>query len=190
MEIITNAREVARCFDIINAQLELGRATLFQELGESLSEKVKRRIETQDDGQWAPLSKWIKAKKSPERALQGAEEFIKFRFDEAELSVYGEMPADWTLTQHDEGFDNKEDHKVGEAIVIEIVDPSPLGLASVPNGIFSWVPKGTPGHTPARRIWLDEEEVVVIVEPIAERWMQATVATAIAESGVEATVIT
>lgn len=174
MEIITNAKVVGKKFDDLVYQIEHGRASLFKQLGAALQEDVQKRIKTQDQGRWAAMSKWVKAKKNPDRVLQGAEEFVKVKYNNDEMTVYGETDGNWTLTQHHEGFENKEDHKQGDRIEIDIVNPGPLGLASLPNGKFSWVPKGTPGHTPARKIWPDEGDTRRIVLPIASRWLQVT----------------
>jgi hypothetical protein len=52
------------------------------------------------------------------------------------------------------------------------------------------VPHNGAGKTPARRIWLDEEETVALVAPVAEKWLKVQVEKAIATSGVEASVVT
>lgn len=172
MEITTNAPDVAAKFEKLIEQLKFQQSDLFAEIGRGLVADTQKRIISQDQGRWAGLSKWALAKKAAERPLQGAEKFVKSRIAGNKLEIYGDTGANWTLTQHDQGFENKEDHREGDRIIIDIVNPSPLGITKA--GPFSWVPeKGEVFKTPARKIWATGEEAKVIVMPIASHWLEA-----------------
>lgn len=174
--ITTNADAVAGVLENINDQVRLGIPSLFKQVGPKLIEDTRNRIRSQDEGKWAKMSKWTKAKKNPERVLQGAEEFVKFKLvGQTGAQLYGDTGKDWTLTQHHEGFENEENHKEGDKVVIDIINPGPLGLGSVPDGKFSWVPKRGAGRTPARKIWPTEGEAFTVVSPIASRWLEVLV---------------
>lgn len=171
MEIFTNARDVAAKFDKLIEELKYQQSDLFTELGRGLTENVKKRISSQDEGRWEKASKWILAKKSVDRPLLGAEKYVKYRFSTGKLQIYGDTGADWTLSQHDQGFENKEDHRVGGRIEIDIINPGPLGITKA--GPFSWAAKGETHKTPARKIWPTGEEAKVVIQPIASHWLQA-----------------
>lgn len=171
----TNAPFVAAQFKELGEAIRSQQTVVFKQIGPKIVADVQTRIKTQDNGSWAHMSKWVAAKKNPQRVLEGAERFVKYRIVGGELQVYGETDGEWTLTQHHEGFENKEDHKEDDRIVIDIVNPGPLGLTTVPNGKFSWVPKDAAHRTPARKIWPSEAEVDKITLPIASRWLQKLV---------------
>ena len=139
-----------------------------------MTEDVKKRIVSQNENKWPVLSKWVRAKKDPQRALQGAEEFVKFRVSAVGLEVYGDTGKEWTLTQHHQGFINKADDIGADGrVTIDIVNPGPLALPS--GGPFSWLFKGSSGATPARQIWPNDQQGVQIALPVASRWLEALV---------------
>lgn len=182
--ITTNASEVAATIKAILNEINFQRDGLTGSSVRALAEDAKRRITTQNDGQWPTLSKWVKAKKDPERALQGAEAFVKFRVRDGQGEVYGETGQDWTLTQHHLGFENvtKSTEIIDGKIEIDIVNPGPLGLGTNARQ-FSWSPNGHIGHTPARQIWANDAQAQKIVLPIASHWLQKVLTDALEGKG-------
>lgn len=175
LTITTNAKEVADKIDRLNAEIRLQMPVLWRSVGPKVVENIRARIRTQDEGKWAAMSKWTRAQRNPQRILQDTEQYVKWKMDGNKLLIFGEMPGDWTFTQHHEGFENVMDKQEDGKVVVEITNPGPLGLGSVPDGKFSWVPKHGAGRTPARKIWPTDEETKVIVLPIASRWLEMVV---------------
>lgn len=176
LTITTNATEVAGKLDRLNREIKLQLPALYRQLGPRLVKDVQDRIRSQDDGKWATMSKWTKAQRNPSRLLEDTEKYIKWKMvGNTAMAVYGDMPGDWTFSQHQEGFENKEDKREGDRVVIDVLNPGPLGLGAVPDGKFSWVPKRGAGRTPARKIWTSDEEARVIILPIGARWLEALV---------------
>jgi hypothetical protein len=172
--IRTNAPDVAKRFEELVPYIRQHQIELFGELGEAFVANVRKRIQTQDDGSWQEVSKWVRAKKGVDVPLKGADRFVHWRASEQEGQVYAETDGDWTLTQHHQGFVNKEaDIGNDGRIEIDIIDPSPLGLTS--PGKFSWIAKKGPGHTPARKIWPDDNEIREITLPISSKWLERVV---------------
>lgn len=182
--ITTNANEVAATIKAILGEINFQKEALFGNSVRALADDAKRRIKSQNNGQWAAVSKWIRAKKDPDRVLEGAEAFVKFRVRDGQGEVYGDTQQDWTLTQHHEGFENKTraSEVIDGKIEIDIVNPGPLGLGSNAR-TFAWSPNGKIGHTPARQIWADDAQTTKIVLPIASRWLQKVVTDALAGKG-------
>lgn len=182
--VTTNANEVAATLKAILGEINFQRDGLMGSSARALAEDAKARIKSQNQGQWAQMSKWIRAKKDPQRVLEGAEAFVKWRVRAGQGEVYGETEQDWTLTQHHEGFENKtrEGEILDGKIEIDIVNPGPLGLGSNAR-TFGWSPNGHIGHTPARQIWASDEQAQKIVLPIASRWLQKVVTDALAGKG-------
>lgn len=181
--IITNASDAAATLERINSEIAASYSTLYGQLGRASQKDVQDRIASQDEGKWAGASKWIQAKKNATRVLEGAEAFVKYDADAKGVSVYGDTGAEWTLTQHDEGFENEPEIEADGRIEIDIVNPGPLGLGTGTTK-FSWIPRGiAPDKTPARKIWPTEAEAVAIITPIYSRWLQATLNRAVEGSG-------
>lgn len=168
--IETNAPDVARRLQELAPYIKQHQIELFGELGELFLADVRKRIQTQDGGSWAEVSKWVRAKKGVDVPLKNADRFVHFRFDSDTVEIYDETDGDWNLSQHDKGFVNKQDSESDGRIKIDIVDPSPLGLSKA--GPFMWVAQHGPAHTPARRIWPNETEVRAISLPITSKWLE------------------
>lgn len=169
----TNAAAVERTIERLNHEIKWSMPALWRRAGPALVNDVRERIQTQDKGRWEAVSKWVRAKKTVLRPLQGAENFVKWKFSGRGMVVYGDMPSDWTLTQHHEGFTNKENNVKDGRVEINVINPGPLGLSR--PGKFSWVPKGEPAQTPARKIWPLPAEARAIVLPLASRWLESIV---------------
>lgn len=172
----TNAPLAAKKLEAINVYIASHQIEFFTEASQALYENVVHRIATQDGGTWPELSKWGRAKKGINIALKGAEKFVKWKADAQHGVVYDETGEEWTLTQHHHGFANKPE---AGRIEIDVIDPGPLGLTSLPDGKFSWIAKRS-GDTPARKIWPADREEVEIVLPIASRWLEKVVREALA----------
>lgn len=177
MEIITNAPVVGKKFDELVQAINFQRENLFQQLGIELTDDVKRRIASQDNGNWETLSKWSLSRRPAEQPLQGIDKFVKYRASQDGLTIYGDTGSDWTLSQHDQGFTNDTSHdkRTSEGkIEISIVNPGPLGLGSNAT-TFAWSPTGNVGKTPARKIWATSDEASKITYTVASRWLEAIV---------------
>jgi len=189
LTITTNAPEAAALLDKISTEIAASWPQLYGQLGSVFQKRVQDRIESQDNGTWAANSKWVQAKKGTAyKTLEGAGRFVKYKADGKSMTLYGDTGSDWTLSMHDKGFENAVEQIGADGrIEIDIVDPGPLGL-SAGSSKFSWIPKSiTPDHTPARKIWDTETEVISITSPIFSRWLQATVNRAIDGAGVSIT---
>lgn len=156
----------------IEKEIDRNLPSLLREISSALRDDVRKRIITSDGGTWKPPSKWIRAKKNSRKALAGMQKFVRSRVLQRSAEVYFDSPGDWTLTQHEKGFVNKligpKDMAIGSRVILNIINPRPLGLPS--PGSFSFVPQ-EPGITPARRIWTNEAEAYGIAEPLVSRWV-------------------
>lgn len=169
--ITVNAEEVAGTLNALSLKIREQLPALLSQLGTRLSDDVKERIKSADHGAWRQPSKWTMAKKGVTKALVGAENFVFWRVAGMKLTIFGNTPADWTLTQHERGFENKlsrPDEMVGDRVRLHIIDPAPLGLPK--PGDFMFVPKRA-GVTPPRKIWSTPAEAAKIATPIAFRWL-------------------
>lgn len=163
--------------------------SLFRTLGDTYVADVKHRIISQDDGKWAPASKWLKAKTGQSRVLDGMEKYVKARISATQLAIVS-TAIGWSLSMHDQGFENKlvgprESLDGHGRVELKIKDGRPLNLyvelkrkrdgSTVPRSqTFAFVPK-KPGHTPARKIWPTADEAVRLGNPIASRWLNQIV---------------
>lgn len=167
-----------------------GLPSLFRSLGDLYVENVKHRIITRNDGQWAPASKWARAKTGQAfPTLLGAEKYVKARVTKNSLSIVSTARG-WSLTQHHDGFENKltgpgDKFDSNGRVVLKIKDPRPLNLYTemrkARNGkqtprstTFAFKPR-KPGHTPARKIWPTADEAISLGQPIASRWLNQIV---------------
>lgn len=163
--------------------------SLFRSLGDVYVADVKHRIISQDDGKWAPASKWLKAKSGQTRVLDGMEKYVQARISQKQLAIVS-TAIGWSLSMHDQGFENKligpkESTDGHGRVELHIKDGRPLNLYvemkkkrdgsnSIRSQTFAFVPK-RPGHTPARKIWPTAEEAVRLGNPIASRWLNQIV---------------
>lgn len=176
LTIRTNVEAVSDTLDTIARKLREQLPLLLDKAGYAIVKDVQERIQSADHGSWRQPSKWTMAKKGVTKALVGAENFVFWRVTGMKLTVFSKTPGQWTLTQHEQGFENKlaeESEKVGERVRLNIVNPAPLGLRK--PGEFMFVPKRA-GVTPARKIWTTPSEAVKLVEPVAFRWLKKLVA--------------
>lgn len=172
--IKTNADDVQRKLERLNNEIKFSMPALWSQLGPRLVDDVRERITSEDQGRWAAVSKWVRAKKNVLRALQGTEQYVKWKIQGDKMIVYGDMPGDWTFTQHHEGFENKQNNvNRWGGITIDVVNPGPLGLSK--PGPFSWMPGLEEHHTPARKIWPSDKDARDIVLPLASRWLESVV---------------
>lgn len=169
----------------LNSAINEGMPSLFRSLGDIYVADVKHRIISQDDGKWAPASKWLKAKSGQSVVLDGTEKYVKARVTKNALSIYGSQRG-WSFTQHHEGFENAlvgpgEERDAHGRVVLQIKDPRPLNLyveyrkkrdgSSIPRAtVFAFVAKRA-GRTPARKIWATAEEAIRLGQPTASRWL-------------------
>lgn len=176
--VCTNAKEVASAFEKLSENVTQKKVWLLAEIGQGLVRDVENRIKTADGGNWAPPSKWTRAKKGVNKSLIGAEKYIKFRVRTNKMNVYSDAP--YRLSDHHKGFQNSLFNRFekqvqsgkGGRIGLYIVNPAPLGLKKA--GPFYFKPKRR-GVTPARKIWPTEGEQVKIGGPIMSRWLMNVV---------------
>jgi hypothetical protein len=170
----TNAPQVAASFDKLASNVEQKKVWLLVEIGTAFVRDVAERIKTADGGKWAPPSKWTRAKKGVNKALAGAEAYVKFRVRTNKMHVYADAP--YSLSLHHRGFQNallgKKEKIVKGRLAINIINPAPLGLKKA--GPFYFIPRKA-GITPPRRIWTSEGEQVKIGGPIMSRWLKNVV---------------
>lgn len=173
MEIrIPKARATQALLNGLSRDVEQALPSVLRDVSTALRENVRRRIVTQDGATWKPVSKWIRAKKNARKPLAGMQNRVKSRvLGSRRAEVFFESPGNWTLTQHHDGFPQPqvgpEDAYVNPRVVLDIVNPRPLGLNA--SGKFAFVP-WRQWSTPARRIWTSETEAVAIAEPLVARW--------------------
>jgi hypothetical protein len=160
--------------------------SLFRTLGDVYVHDVKKRIITQNNGMWAPASKWLKAKNGHTRVLDGMEKYVRARVSQKQLAIVS-TARNWTLSMHHEGFENKlvgpgEKMDQHGRVELKIRDGRPLNLYTelknrrdaskgVRSQTFSFVPKN-PGRTPPRKIWPREDEAIKLGNPPASAWLR------------------
>ena len=169
--IETNAEAAATDLAALATRIREQLPMLMDQLGRVMVKDVQDRIQSGDHNTWEKPSKWTAAKKGIGKALSGSEHFVFWRVEGMRLTIFGKTDGNWTLSQHNDGFENKlseASEMVGERVRIKIVDPAPLGLPK--PGDFSWVPKRA-GATPPRKIWTTPEDAAKIAYPVAFRWL-------------------
>lgn len=183
---LQNGVETKAFLASVDQAIKDGMPSLFRSLGDIYVADVKHRIISQDDGRWAPASKWLRAKSGQGRVLDGMEKYVKARITANRLAIVGTAPG-WTLSQHDEGFTNQlespgEEHDGSGRVVLKIRDGRPLNLyvemkrkrdgSAVPQSqTFAFVPKKA-GRTPARKIWPTADEAISLGNPTASQWFK------------------
>ncbi len=175
LKITTNANAVAGTLDGLSRKIRAQFPMLLDQIGRAFVKDVKDRIKSADHGTWRKPSKWTMAKKGVAKSLIGAENYVFYRVTGMKLTIFDKTPGKWTLTQHEQGFENKlsrPEEMVGERVRLVIVDPAPLGLSK--PGSFMFVPKRA-GITPPRKIWTTPGEAKKITDPIAFRWLSKLV---------------
>lgn len=182
---ITNLKEAKAILAAIDRGITDGMQSVFRSLGDVYVADVKRRIISQNDGTWAPASKWLKAKTGGTRVLDGAEKYVKARISQKQLAIVSTARG-WSLSDHDQGFTNKlvgpgDSLDKDGRVELTIRDPRPLNLytelrkkrdgTSVPRSTtFAFKPTRA-GVTPARQIWPTAEQAIKLGHPIASRWL-------------------
>lgn len=181
--IETNALEVSQVIAKLNDAINKQAYGLLYDVGRVGRTKVQQRIRNQNEGTWPELSKWIRAKKASAKVpLEGADKFVKFKANGVQVIVYGDTGKEWTLSQHDEGFENDPHDKAwtgGDEFEIEIEDPAPLSLSGGTRR-YKWKETGREiGPTPARQIWDTYPQASEWMLPIVSRWAEITVTDAL-----------
>lgn len=140
---------------------------LFGALGRKLRDDVRRRITTQGDGSWAPLSKWTRARTGRRKALITERRRVVFIVKPKRLDiVYLERSSEWDLTSHHRGFTTPGFR--GKKAVIPLRNPSALGVKGNSITIFS----AKPSKVPARPVWTPRNKILRILKPITSAWVR------------------
>lgn len=174
ISIQVDARELNRAATRTNKALAQPLA-LMTLLGRAFRDDVRKRINSRDNGSWAPPSKWTRAKKRTNRALSGQAKKVSFTASARKAEVFysgvSSKGKSISLTEHHFG---KTLPATGALISIPIANPRPLSLPpGTTKFYFKWNKSSV---VPRRKIWPDGPgEANRITDPIASRWLQDTV---------------
>lgn len=139
--------------------------TLFSRLGRGLRNDARRRITTQDGGQYAPLSKWTRARTGRRKALTTEKKNISFMMIGSRLLI-GHTATGWSLNMHEKGFITPGFS--GKSVTIPLRNPSALKNV---KGNSITIRGAKASVVPARRVFPNEGEAVTIIKPIIEDWL-------------------
>jgi hypothetical protein len=143
---------------------------LMNRIGRALRDDAKRRILTQDNGQWAQLGKWQRAKTGRRKVFVKESQRIHFKTLSSAAGaitiIYYNQRGNWKLTDHAPGF-TLAPH--GKFVTVALADARPLRLpVGTPSVTFRWK---RPSVIPARRVFADRAQVEKIARPIIDAWM-------------------
>lgn len=173
---ITGVVETKKGFNQINRDIKRT-SVLFNQLGRSLRDDAKKRITTQDGGQYAPLSKWTKARTGRRKALIterpgitfiAKKDFVLIGHVPSKGSTTGQESKSWNLGMHERGFTTPGSNRPTPVILKRpnyIKEPRPK-----PGGLFIF--RNTkPSVTPARQVFANPYQARAIVGRIARKWL-------------------
>ena len=143
-------------------------ARLMTALGRAGRDYGRKRITTQGDGSWAPLSKWTRAKTGRRKALITERQNIKYRKTRLGVEIFHDSPSpNWSLATHARGFTRPA---VRGKVVIPLKVPSILGV----NKPYIVLPKGSPATvTPPRPVFENDDTVMrKVIRPQIRLWLQ------------------
>lgn len=144
-------------------------------LGRRFRDDVRNRMNSRDNGSWAPASKWTRAKKRTNRALAGQAKNVSFTASNNKTEVFykgtNSKGKSINITEHHFG---KTLPATGALVSIPIANPRPLSLpVGTTKFYFHW---NKSSIVPRRKIWPDGPgEAQRIADPIVFRWVQDTV---------------
>lgn len=103
--VVVDDRNLKRAFRTIEKSLQgNGRRKLFARIARKLRDLTRRRITTQGDGSWKPLSRWTKERTGRRKALLPLRKNIKAKWNNNEATVVFERTSpDWDATTHHQG---------------------------------------------------------------------------------------
>lgn len=138
---------------------------LFGALGRKVRDDVRKRITTQGDGSWAPLSKWTRARTGRRKALITERSRVTFivKPNRVEI-VYIERSNNWNLTKHHRGFKNSGFS--GKKVTIPLRNPGALKVSGNSLTILS----AKPSVVPARTVWTPAGKLRRIALPVVNAW--------------------
>lgn len=143
---------------------DLGRTSvLSNRMGRALRDDARRRITTQGDGSWAPMSKWTAARTGRKKLLISERPKITFKLIGGRLVVGHDSGAGWSLQDHERGFTTPPEVPA----TIALKRPKILGISTSEIHIR----RAKESVTPARRVFATEAETVKIAKPIVIKWV-------------------
>lgn len=140
---------------------------LMRMIGAGTRDYARARITSQGDGEWAPLSKWTRAKTGRRKALITERARIKYRLKDGGVELYHDSPSpSWSLKDHKRGFTRPA---VRGKVVIPLKVPSILGV----NKPYIVLPKGSPAtYTPPRAVYESDDKIMrKVVRPKIRLWL-------------------
>lgn len=149
---------------------DLGRhGVLMGRLGRAFRDDARLRITNQDGGNYAPLSKWTRARTGRRKALVTEKKNISFIVSGAKsIVVIGHTAkGDWSLNMHEKGFVTPGFS--GFSTIIPLKNPSAL---SGVRGNRITIRGAKPSIVPARRVYATKVEATTIIRPIIEDWLR------------------
>lgn len=140
---------------------------MLNRLGRAGRDYARNQITTQGDGEWAPLSKWTRAKTGRRKALITERPRIKYVVRQGSVAiVHAATSPERSLSRHAKGFTRPA---VNKPVYIPLRLPSLLGVSG--PGIY--LPKGTKAtKTPPRNVWGTQKKVNKLVRPVVEPWVR------------------
>lgn len=175
---IINDENVKRGFSEIAKSILRKRRSLLLTISRELKMDVKKRIVKQDGGAWDRPSKWTRAKKGRRKALVGTSKFIKHQAIKEAAVVFGDIPGNWTFTQHHFGFRKAP---TGKRVFLSLQRPSALNPNPGPKMSFISTRESV---TPARKIWPTVPHAKRITLLAANPWIRKTARRALAKAGI------
>jgi len=139
---------------------------LFTRIGRRLRDDARRRITTQDNGNYPGLSKWTRARTGRRKALITERKNITFKVIRGNLIVGHQADGDWTIEQHEKGFVTP-----GFTKPVTITLKNPSALKDVTGNSIT-IRGAKASVVPARRVFATEAEAGVIIQDEADKWLR------------------
>lgn len=147
---------------------EAGKRAFMRRLGMELVRRIRLRFTTSGHGTWAPPSVWTKAKTGRRKPLAGLGRRIRYRASPDKVEVYFEAPSDdWDISLHHKG-NTSPAVPAATKMFFMVRYPRLLNLQSEKVTLRG---RG-PSVTPARRIWLTDQELRWAVSQAAKEYLK------------------
>lgn len=145
-----------------------GRNLLMSRIARELRDRTRKRITSQGEGTWAPLSKWTQARTGRRKALVTLRKNVKARWNADEAAIYFEPVSNkWDLTDHHRGFTSPAVN--GKRMSWNLVRPTAIGLRQNKISIMS----RKASVIPARDVWSTDRKTKIWVNTQINKYTQA-----------------
>lgn len=163
--VLTGVKETKSAVRKIRRQMSKT-GPLYTRIGRALRDDARKRITTQDNGNYDPLSKWTRARTGRRKALITERQNISFKVIGGTLIIGHTAKGNWNIQMHERGFVTPGFS--GKAVTIPLKNPNALKDV---KGNSITIRGAKASVVPARRVFATQAEAEVIARSHAERWL-------------------